>query len=61
MNGMVSSVMSREEFFEKQGEEFVEEAFCGFLPAFIAAFTTGKKLSEQEFEEILKMIHGKKE
>ena len=58
---MVSSVMSREEFFGKQGEEFVEEAFRSSLPAFIAAFTTGKKLSEQEIEEILKMIHGKKE
>ena len=43
MNGMVSSVMSREEFFGKQGEEFVEEAFRGSLPAFIAAFTTGKQ------------------
>lgn len=61
VNGMVSSVMSREEFFGKQGEEFVEEAFRGSLPAFIAAFTTRKKLSEQEIEEILKIIHGKKE
>lgn len=61
VNGMVSAVMSREEFFGKQGEEFVEEAFQGSLPAFIAAFTTRKKLSEQEIDEILKIIHGKKE
>ena len=61
VNGMVSAVMSREEFFGKPGEEFVEEAFQGSLPAFIAAFTTRKKLSEQEIDEILKIIHGKKE
>ena len=33
-----------------------EETFGGSLPAFIAAFTSGKKLTKQEVEEIQKMI-----
>ena len=53
VNGVVSAVMSREAFFGQQGEEFVEEAFRGSLPAFIAAFTSRKKLSDREIDEIL--------
>ena len=46
VKGVVSSVLSREEYYGMQGEEFVEEAFRGSLPAFIAAFTSRKQLSE---------------
>ena len=41
--GMVSSVLSRNEFYAVQSEQFVDEAFEGSLPAFIAAFTIGGK------------------
>ena len=34
----------------------MEEAFGGSLPAFLAAFGTRKKLSEQEIEEIQGII-----
>ena len=60
VNGVVSAVMSREAFFGQQGEEFVEEAFRGSLPAFIAAFTSRKKLSDQEIDEILDIINSRK-
>lgn len=54
--GIVSSLMSKEEFGAAQGEKFVEETFHGSLPAFLAAFTKRKKLSKEEVEQIRKMI-----
>lgn len=56
VDGTVSSVISRQEFFAMQSEKFVEETFDGSLPAFLAAFTTRKTLSAQEAEEIRRMI-----
>ena len=61
VNGMVSSVLSREEFYAGQSQQVVEESFDGSLPAFIAAFTSRKKLSDQEIAEIRAMIDGAKE
>lgn len=55
-DGIVSSVISREEFFSIQSEQFVEETFEGSLPAFLAAFTRRKSLSAEEIREIRKLI-----
>lgn len=55
-NGMVSSIISREEFYAMQSENFVNETFDGSLPAFLAAFTTRKKLSKKEIEELERLI-----
>lgn len=55
-DGMVSSIVSRNEFYSMQSEKFVEEAFDGSLPAFIAAFTSRKSLSEDEIAQIRQMI-----
>ena len=60
-NGEVSSVISKEEFNAIQSEKFIEETFEGSLPAFIAAFTARKSLSEKDIAEIRKMIDGYKE
>jgi len=60
IDGIVSSVLSRDEFFGMQGEEFLEEAFEGSLPAFIAAFTSRKKLSNQEIDELVQLINSKR-
>ena len=49
--GQVSSLVSREEFQAAQSEQFVEEAFGGSLPAFVAAF--GSRSSEVEVEGTL--------
>ena len=54
--GTVTSLLSREEFYARQSEEFVAESFRGSLPAFLAAFTRRKKLSEEEVEELKKLI-----
>ena len=43
-------------FYSIQSEQFIDETFCGSLPAFIAAFTKRKNLTEKEKEEIKSMI-----
>jgi len=58
VNGTVTSCISKEEFYAKQSKQYVEEEFGGSLPAFLAAFTSGKKLSKKEADEIRKMIDG---
>lgn len=54
--GVVSSLMTKAEFEAAQSEKFVEETFEGSLPAFLAAFTSRKKLSKKEIDEIRQMI-----
>ena len=54
--GTVTSLISRQEFYAMQSEQFVEETFDGSLPAFLAAFGTRKKLSEEEVEELKRII-----
>lgn len=55
-DGVVSSVVSREAFYAAKSGQFVDETFKGSLPAFIAAFASGKKLSRKEVDEIQQMI-----
>ena len=55
-DGIVSSVMSREQFYSAKSEKFVEDTFNGSLPQFIAAFMSGKKITEKEADEIQKLI-----
>lgn len=54
--GTVTSLISRKDFYAVQSEKFVEETFEGSLPAFLAAFTTRKKLSEEEIDELRRLI-----
>ena len=55
-NGTVRSRISRREFYSAKSQQFVEETFEGSLPAFIAAFTAQKSLSQQDVDEIQRMI-----
>jgi len=54
--GTVSSLVSRQEFYARQSEKFVDDTFSGSLPAFLAAFSSRKKLSEQEIDELKAII-----
>ena len=54
--GMVTSVISREEFNTLQSRHFVEETFDRSLPAFLAAFMGGKTISDAEAEELKAVI-----
>ena len=54
--GKVTSLVSREEFYARQSEMFVEETFKGSLPAFLAAFGSRKKLSDAEIDKLQSII-----
>lgn len=54
--GQVTAVISREEFYARQSQQYVEDAFDGSLPAFLAAFTTRNVLTPAEIEEIRRLI-----
>ena len=55
-DGTVTSLISKRDFYAVQSEKFVEETFSGSLPAFLTAFTTRKKLSEDEINELQGLI-----
>lgn len=55
---IITSRISREEFYALQSEKFVNETFEGSLPAFLTAFGSRKKLSEEEIEELKNVIEG---
>lgn len=54
--GKVTALLSREEYYAAQSEQFVEETFSGSLPAFLAAFTARKRLSDEEISELQRLI-----
>lgn len=56
-DGIVSSLMSKQEFNALQSEQFVKEAFDGSLPQFLTAFVTRRKLSENEIDELQRLIN----
>ena len=55
-DGIVSSLISKEEFYSEKSEQIIEDSYEGSLPAFIAAFTSRKKLTKNEVDEIQRMI-----
>jgi len=54
--GVVTVLISREDYYAAQSGKFVDETFSGSLPAFIAAFTKKKALTREEIAEIRAMI-----
>ena len=56
IGGTVSSRISRQEFYARTSEKFVEDTFEGSLPAFLAAFTARKPLSAEEISELRRLI-----
>ena len=56
VDGIVSSLISKEDFYSAKSEQIIEDSYEGSLPAFIVAFTAHKKLSKKEVDEIQKII-----
>ncbi len=54
--GIVRVLVTRQAFNARQSQRFVEETFDGSLPAFIAAFAAGKKISERDLTDIRRML-----
>ena len=58
VNGVVVTRISQEEFYSARSEQFVDDTFDGSLPAFLAAFTARKRLTDKEADEIMQMIEA---
>ena len=55
-NGAVTSLISKDEAQAFEIDELVEKKFEGSLPEFVAAFTRRHALSEEELDEVQRMI-----
>ncbi len=60
-NAVVSSLITRDEYYSKQSIRFVEDTFGGSLPKFLTAFISGKKLSKHQAEELKRLIDEHRE
>lgn len=57
----VTALMTKQEFEDAQGEQFLNETFGGSLPQFFAAFTRRNKLTQTEIQELQQLIDRHKE
>ena len=57
-NGIVTSLVSKEEAEASEIEDLVEKKFGGSLPAFVAAFKKHQSISESDLDEMQRMIDG---
>lgn len=55
-NTIVRALVTKEQVQAAEINEMVEKTFEGSLPAFIAAFSKHKKLSEKELDAVQQMI-----
>ncbi|NLK65014.1 MAG: BlaI/MecI/CopY family transcriptional regulator [Tissierellia bacterium] len=55
-NATVTSLVKHEQVQKYESEALLEKSFDNSLPAFMAAFLQGKKLSKKEAEELKNMI-----
>jgi predicted transcriptional regulator len=60
-NAVVSSLISKDEYYAKQSIRFVEDTFGGSLPKFLTAFISGKKINNHQAEELKRLIDEHKE
>ena len=55
-NGVVTALISKEEAESAEIDTFVASKFGGSLPAFVAAFTKRKDVTEKDLDEMQRMI-----
>jgi len=58
---VVTSRLTKDEYYSKQSILFVEDTFGGSLPEFLTAFMGSKKLNKQQAEELKRLIDEHKE
>ncbi|MDR1770036.1 MAG: BlaI/MecI/CopY family transcriptional regulator [Hungatella sp.] len=56
-DAVVTSAISRDEFFAGQSRRYIEDTFGGSLPRFLTSFIGGKKLSDKQAEELVRLIN----
>lgn len=60
-NAVVSSIITKDEYYSNQSVRFVEDTFGGSLPKFLTAFIGAKRLNKRQVEELKKLIDDYKE
>lgn len=60
-NACVSALVPKERVQTAESGAFVARTFAGSLPQFLAAFLSGRALSEQEAEELKALIDAHRE
>lgn len=59
-NAVVTALISKEQVQESELEQMVEKTFEGSIPSFIAAFSRSKRLTDEEINQLQKMIDSYK-
>jgi len=59
--GIVSAVLSREDFYSAMSKELIENNFNGSLPYFISCFTKNTKLTKKDIDLIRSLLKESKE
>ena len=57
-NTIVTALVSKDAVQSAEIEELVEKKFEGSLPAFVAAFTRHREMTEEEIDQVQRMIDG---
>ena len=60
-NATVTALVSKEQAQQARLTEMVEETFEGSMPAFLAAFSRGKRLSREEVDQLRALIDSYEE
>ena len=60
-NSTVTSLISREEVQAAESDLFVQQTFSGSLPGFLVSFLGGKTISDEEAEELRRLIDEHRE
>lgn len=60
-NALVSSLLTRDTFYARQSRRYVEETFGGSLPKFLTTFFNGGSLTDEQVDEIKRLIDGHRE
>lgn len=60
-NAVVTSVFTKEEFYAKHSQNYVDDTFGGSLPKFLTAFISNRKLNAKQSEELKRLIDEHKD
>lgn len=55
-NGLVTALMSREDWDSRYSQKMVKESFGGSLPRFLTAFCSRNSLTDKEIQELQALI-----
>ena len=57
--GIVTVLVSKDDFYAGQGKHLVDVGYQGSLPLFIAGFVSRQGITQKEIDEIIKMLKEK--